>query len=478
MPPEDIRPSKLHHWRRIDEKTDALSLRFDIGNWSRLQGGRKIMSPIAEELNQHIDKGNAYLTAMMSQVGRQLFFPRGILVQSAEAKEKAKRFNATAGIAMEKGETMRLGSVMQMIKDLRPSEALTYAPSFGLLDLRRLWQSKIYEKNPSLQGHPISLPVVTCGITHGISVFADIWVDPGDVIFLPEPMWGNYNMIFQVRKGAAVTHYPVFAANGGFHLQAFEDRIKTEARQRGKVIVMLNFPHNPSGYTVSRREGDAIARILLETAEAGCNVIAVTDDSYFGLFYEEDALKESLFSLLCGQHPRLLAVKLDGCTKENFVWGLRVGFMTYGALVDGDPAPVFDALERKTAGCVRGTISNASHLSQSIVLKSMLSENFAAEKTEKFEILKRRALRVKTVLADPKFGDAWDVYPFNSGYFMCLKLKTVDAEKLRRHLLDNYGVGLISIGEKNLRVAFSCIEEENVAELFDIILQGVTDLST
>jgi aspartate/methionine/tyrosine aminotransferase len=240
---------------------------------------------------------------------------------------------------------------------------------------------------------------------------------------------------------------------------------------------MLNFPHNPSGYTVSRREGEAIARILSDTAEAGCNVIAVTDDSYFGLFYEEDACKESLFSLLCGQHPRLLTVKLDGCTKENFVWGLRVGFTTYGASVDGDPAPVYDALERKTAGCVRGTISNVSHLSQSIVLKSMQSENFAAEKAEKFDILKRRALRVKAVLADPKFGDAWDVYPFNSGYFMCLKLKTVAAEKLRRHLLDNYGIGLIAIGEKNLRVAFSCIEEENIAELFDIILQGVVELS-
>ncbi|MGB8427754.1 MAG: hypothetical protein WCD88_18355, partial [Desulfobacterales bacterium] len=139
--------------------------------------------------------------------------------------------------------------------------------------------------------------------------------------------------------------------------------------------------------------------------------------------------------------------------------------------------PVYDALERKTAGCVRGTISNASHLSQSIVLKSMQSETFAAEKAAKFEILKRRALRVKTVLADPKFGDAWEAYPFNSGYFMCLKLKTVAAEKLRRHLLDTYGVGLIAIGDKNLRVAFSCIEEQDLAELFDIILQGVTDLS-
>ena len=86
------------------------------------------------------------------------------------------------------------------------------------------------------------------------------------------------------------------------------------------------------------------------------------------------------------------------------------------------------------------------------------------------------ALRIKQILSDPKFSQAWEPYPFNSGYFMCVKLKKVDAEKLRRHLLDRYGVGLISIGERNLRVAFSCVEEEDLPELFDTMLQGVKDL--
>jgi hypothetical protein len=61
---------------------------------------------------------------------------------------------------------------------------------------------------------------------------------------------------------------------------------------------------------------------------------------------------------------------------------------------------------------------------------------------------------------------------------MCLRLKSVNAETLRCHLLDKYGVGLISIGEKNLRVAFSCLEEEEIPELFNVIYQGVTDLTT
>jgi hypothetical protein len=84
---------------------------------------------------------------------------------------------------------------------------------------------------------------------------------------------------------------------------------------------------------------------------------------------------------------------------------------------------------------------------------------------------------VKAVLADPKYREAWDVYPFNSGYFMCLKLRTVDAETLRVHLLNQYGVGLISIGKTDLRVAFSCLEEDDIQTLFDLVLQGVQDLT-
>ena len=40
-----------------------------------------------------------------------------------------------------------------------------------------------------------------------------------------------------------------------------------------------------------------------------------------------------------------------------------------------------------------------------------------------------------------------------------------------------HGVGLISINDQDLRVAFSCIEVSEVQELFDIMLQGVQDLT-
>jgi aspartate/methionine/tyrosine aminotransferase len=434
------------------------------------------MNPLAEQLNQTIKAAAPHVYDMLSDVGKRLFFPKGILSQGAEAKEKAYAINATIGIAKEAGRTMRFDSVMAAINNIRPSQSLTYAPSFGIPALRKQWQVQLFEKNPSLAGKTLSLPVVTCGITHGIATFADVWTSPGDVIILPEMMWGNYSMIFSVRKDARIRHYELFTADGGFNLGAFEQAVRQEASDNRKITVVLNFPQNPSGYTVTEREADAIVRILTDTAAAGTYVIAVTDDAYFGLFYEPQTLKESIFARLCGAHPGILAVKLDGATKENFVWGLRVGFMTYGGTFNGDPAPLFDALERKTAGCLRGTISNASHLSQTILLNSLQDKKHHAEKIEKFNILMARAKRVKAISKRSIYAPAWEVYPFNSGYFMCLRLKTVDAETLRLHLLDRYGVGLIALGESNLRVAFSCIEEDDVENLFDTIFQGVKDL--
>ncbi len=434
------------------------------------------MNPIAQALNQNIEKGNPYLMEMLSDMGRNLFFPKGILSQSAEAKEKAYKLNATIGIATEKGKTMYIPSVMDSICNIRPKASITYAPSFGIPALRKAWQDSLFTKNPLLSGKIISLPVTTCGITHAISMFADMWIDPGDVIVFPDMMWGNYNMILNVKKGAVISHYPLFSANGGFNLAAFEETLRAEAEKHDKISVMLNFPNNPTGYSVTKEEGEHIVKILTSIAEAGTNVIAVTDDSYFGLFYEDQVLKESLFASLCDRHPRLLAIKLDGATKENFVWGLRIGFITYGCRLNGDPLPVYDALERKTAGCIRGSISNASHLGQTIVLKSMQGDNFTAEKEEKFKILQNRARCLKKVLSDSKYKEAWDAYPFNSGYFMCIRLKTVNAETLRLHLLEKYGVGLISIGDKDLRIAFSCLEESEIPELFNIILQGIQDI--
>jgi len=48
---------------------------------------------------------------------------------------------------------------------------------------------------------------------------------------------------------------------------------------------------------------------------------------------------------------------------------------------------MYEALEKKTGGCIRGTISNSPNLSQALVLKAMGDETLPAEKEQKFEVL-------------------------------------------------------------------------------------------
>ncbi len=433
------------------------------------------MNPIAKDLNKIINGSNPHIFEMLSNMGKTLFFPKGILSQGAEAKQKADKINATIGIAKEGSHVFSLSSLTKYIKNIDPDDYLTYAPSFGILELRNKWKAELYKKNPTLKNKETSLPVVTSGITHGLSILSDMWIDPDDVIVMPDMMWGNYNMIFCVRNNARIIHYKAYDDQlTRFNIDSFERVIREQAKNNDKIITILNFPHNPSGYSLNIAEAQRVAGILIDIAQKGTNVVAGCDDAYFGLCYEAETSRESIFSQLAGADKRLVAVKIDGATKEDYAWGLRIGFITYG--VSGATSTVLEALEKKTAGCIRGNISNASHLSQTLLLNSMADEHYEIYKLEKFELLKKRALKIQKVLKNPKFNDFFDVYPFNSGYFMCIRLKDVDAEILRVHLLDNYGVGLISFGEKNIRVAFSCVAENDVETLFDDILSGINDL--
>ena len=107
------------------------------------------MNPIAEELNTTIQDASPNTYAMLSQKGKNLYFPKGILSQGAEAKEKASKYNATIGIATENGVPMHFPSIISYI-NLHPNQSISYAPSFGIPALRKKWQQLIYSKNPSL----------------------------------------------------------------------------------------------------------------------------------------------------------------------------------------------------------------------------------------------------------------------------------------------------------------------------------------
>ena len=76
------------------------------------------MNALADEVNKILDGGAA--GRLLADLGRRMYFPKGILTQSAEAGAKAKRFNATIGMAYEGGEPMILDAVRAALPVFRP----------------------------------------------------------------------------------------------------------------------------------------------------------------------------------------------------------------------------------------------------------------------------------------------------------------------------------------------------------------------
>jgi hypothetical protein len=123
-------------------------------------------------------------------------------------------------------------------------------------------------------------------------------------------------------------------------------------------------------------------------------------------------------------------------------------------------------LENKAAGAVRGGISNAPCVSQSMLLKAYTDPAYAAQKKQKYEILSERVAKIReTLKAHPEYAHSFEVMPFNSGYFMCVKPIGVDCEELRKELIANYSTGVVVLVGL-IRLAFSAVPTSLIESLF------------
>ncbi len=177
---------------------------------------KPVMNPLAAELNAVL--AGTVADALLSDLGRRMFFPKGIVAQSAEAKKHATRANATIGIATRGGKPVFLQAIRSLVPGLDPDEIFPYAPTQGVEKLRELWKKEIVRKNPDIGTAAFSLPLVVPGLTCGISTLADLFVDKGDTLVLPDLHWDNYPLIFETRREARSRRFPFYGATGGFNV--------------------------------------------------------------------------------------------------------------------------------------------------------------------------------------------------------------------------------------------------------------------
>ncbi len=429
-----------------------------------------MLNPLAQELNDAL-KGTTALS-LLSDVGERLYFPKGIIAQSAEAKKLGKVANGTIGMTVVDGTPVMLSCMQKITPELTTRELVAYAPTAGNPDLRAQWKENIIKKNPLLKNKAISLPVLVPGLTAGISYLADLFLDESKPLVAANPSWDNYVLIASARRNAEFVQFTMFK-DGKFDIDSLEKTLKEQAKN-GSVRVLLNFPQNPSGYSPTKQEARRIVEIVQKLAEEGTKVMVWCDDAYFGLNYEDDIESQSLFAYLADLHPNVLAAKIDGPTKEDFAWGFRTGFITFGC--KGMTEEQYDALVKKLMGAIRSSVSCASTPPQSILLRAYKDSAMENEKAAFRAILEKRYHLVKDFV-NTHTSRHLEALPFNSGYFMSFHLYKLDAELLRQKLLNDKGIGTIAIDEHTLRVAFSSLNEDKIETVYQAIYDTAEELS-
>ncbi len=429
----------------------------------------------AETLNQTLQNQAPVVYDILSSCGKSLYYPlQGLLLQAEEAA--ASRYNATVGIALDDtGKPMHYSHISRML-NLDASQCVPYASSYGLLPLRQLWQQQLLEKNTTLQKEYSSLPVVTGGITQGLWITFQMFLGRGEELLLPHLFWPNYRLIAQANCGARLKHYNMFDGDG-LDLQALQEQIDAPGI---KKVLLFNFPHNPTGYSPSKNEMSKLQEIFFQVAQNGKQLVIICDDAYWGLCYEEETERQSLFAFIAGLHPNILAMKLDGATKEDFAWGLRVGFISFGY----QNAEACKVLEQKAGAAVRLSTSNSSRLSQELLLATYQMKETQVERQSLQNILAQRYRAVRQCLAaSPK---DWSQYlqalPFNSGYFMTFEIQikqqeSFSADALRKYILEKYDIGVITLQNKYLRLAFSAIPEKDIPRILATVHRACQEFS-
>ena len=409
--------------------------------------------------------------SFFSKLGENIILPQDVLIQSKETAAIPGTINATIGIATSNKKAMALPSINKVITEINNSEYLPYSPTPGLPKMRELWKEKILADNPSINKDFLSLPMVTTGITQGIDIAANLFSESGDALLLPNLFWQNYAQIYSIKLGNKIYKYNQFDENNEFSISNFKETLYSI--KEDKISLILNFPNNPTGYTPSDAELNSLVDVISTYAKENKNkqLIIVSDDAYFGLFFEKNHKTPTLSATYkLAENENCLIVKLDGITKEFYSWGLRVGFITYYTKNN----ELRKILLEKTQGYLRSTTSSPSNLSQQIAVRLLDNKQSLEEKEINDKIIEERYNELKQAISKEQLDQLVRVLPFNSGYFFTIKLPSnINAHEFRLKFLNEYKYGVYSMDDDHIRIAFSCLDKELIPELINKFKQCI-----
>jgi aminotransferase len=197
----------------------------------------------------------------------------------------------------------------------------SYTSNLGLLKLREAIAVSL-EKHFKVSYNPKNQILIAVGVSEAMDLAFRAIINPRDEVLYHEPCYVSYAPGIALAHGVPV---PVSCkAEDDFAVRA--ENIEKAITPRSKALV-LNFPTNPTGGTMTRPELQKIADLVVKH-----NLLVITDEIYSELTFEGEHVS---IASLPGMVER--TIFLHGFSKAYAMTGFRIGYAC-------GPAPLIEAM--------------------------------------------------------------------------------------------------------------------------------------
>ncbi len=197
----------------------------------------------------------------------------------------------------------------------------SYTSNLGLLSLRKAI-CKYLESDYGVEYNPANECIVTVGVSEALDLILRAVINPGDEVIYHEPCYVSYRAEIMMARGVPV----VIETQEKDNFSLDPDELEKKITDKTKLLI-LNFPCNPTGATLSLEQMKRIAEIAVKR-----DILVITDEIYSELTYEN---RLPSIASLPGMRER--TIFLHGFSKAFAMTGFRIG---YGC----GPADLIDAM--------------------------------------------------------------------------------------------------------------------------------------
>lgn len=353
----------------------------------------------------------------------------------------------------EDGKLVAFESVYRPYDAIDDRLKAAYAQSFvGNEDYRKAVYDWVVQDSKLDLEHSV---LATPGGSGAVSTTISMLLDENETLIIPEIAWGSYKLMATMNNIDTVC-YSLFDGDG-FNLDDFKKTCKNVMKKQGKVLVIINDPcHNPTGYTLTSEEWDAVMDIANELGKEGPFII-LNDIAYIDFAWDFKASRNYMHAFNKMSDDVMVIVAFS-CSKTLTAYGLRCGAAMILAKQKESVRQVEIVME-KAARAIWSNIPNAAMKNFVYVTKEG-KEDFEKEKDSYVALLKKRS----DIFIEEADACGLTYYPYREGFFVTLRYEDPDMQTKMHEACMAENIFTVKVN-KGIRVALCSLSVDKVKGL-------------